>query len=201
MPPRISVRNLSMEQLDSYYNYYKNVDGKILIELKLREIMQIYDSLDPSPFYQKVLDKNAEEYITEAVMDFPSSTDLKLVVYLPESEIQKDAARDLGQAVHNHFKYKADQAHREMRETLTGGRISLLIGIVFLTLTLAANLEIASHPDTVINQTIRSSLLIIGWVAMWQPVNTFLYGWWPIRRKIKIFKKAGAIDVMVMPYR
>jgi hypothetical protein len=189
-----------MEQMDSYYHYYKNVDGTILIEMKLQEIMQIFDSLDPSPFYQKVLDRNAEEYITEAVMDFPSHTSLKLVVYLPQKEMQKEASQALGQAVHNHFTYKANQAQRELREKLHGGRIALIIGLVFLASTLTANLAIASQPDNVINQVIRSSLLIIGWVAMWQPVNTFLYDWWPIRRRMKIFQKIRTMEVSIIPF-
>ncbi|MDD1678929.1 MAG: hypothetical protein LUO93_07105 [Methanomicrobiales archaeon] len=189
-----------MEQLDSYYQYYKNVDGTILIEIKLQEIMQIYDSLDPSPFYQKVLDRNAEEYITEAVMDFPAHILLKLVVYLPEKEMQKEAARELDQAIHNHFKYKTNQTQRELREKFMGGRMALIIGVVFLASTLAANIAIASQPDNVINQVIRSSLLIIGWVAMWQPVNTFLYEWWPIRRKIKVYRKIGSMEVSIVPY-
>jgi hypothetical protein len=189
-----------MEQFDSYYHYYKKVDGAILIEMKLQEIMQIFDSLDPSPFYQKVLDRNAEEYITEAVMDFPSYTQLKLVVYLPEKEMQKEAALELDQAIHNHFTYKVNQAQRELREKFIGGRIALIIGLVFLSSTLIANLAIASQPDNVINQVIRSSLLIIGWVAMWQPVNTFLYEWWPVRRKMKIYQKIRAMDISIIPY-
>ncbi len=189
-----------MEQLDSYYHYYKNVDGAILIEVKLQEIMQIYDSLDPSPFYQKVLDRNAEEYITEAVMDFPSHTALKLVVYLPQKELQKEAAQVLGEAIHNHFAYKLNQAERELREKFRGGRMALVIGLIFLFVTLVANLMIASQPDNVINQVIRSSLLIIGWVAMWQPVNTFLYDWWPVRRKMKIFSKIRDMNVSIIPY-
>jgi hypothetical protein len=199
VPDVRAVWHSFMEQLDSYYQYYKNVDGTILIEMKLQEIMQIYDSLDPSPFYQKVLDRNAEEYITEAVMDFPSYTALKLVVYLPEKEMQKEATQVLEQAIHNHFTYKVNQAQRELREKLTGGRAALVIGLVFLAATLAANLAIASQPDNVINQVIRSSLLIIGWVAMWQPVNTFLYDWWPIRRKIRIFTKIRTMEVAIVP--
>jgi hypothetical protein len=37
-------------------------------------------------------------------------------------------------------------------------------------------------------------------VAMWQPVNTFLYEWWPIRRNIGIYRKIGAMEVTIAPY-
>lgn len=189
-----------MEQLDTYYQSYRKAEGNILIEVKLQHIVEIFDSLDPAPFYNKVLDRNAEEYIVEAVRDFPLNMGMKLVVYLPETEIQKPEAQDLDRAIHNHFIYKTAQAQRELRETFVQGRTALIIGLIFLALTLLANLAIASQPDTVINQVVRSSLLIIGWVAMWKPVNSFLYDWWPIRRRIRLFRKITRMDVSVVPY-
>lgn len=32
---------------------YKKVDGKILIEIKLSSVMQIFNSFDPAPFHEK----------------------------------------------------------------------------------------------------------------------------------------------------
>ena len=37
---------------------------------------------------------------------------------------------------------------------------------------------------------VREGLVIIGWVAMWQPVQVFLYGWWPIREQQRLFARA-----------
>ena len=36
---------------------------------------------------------------------------------------------------------------------------------------------------------VRESLHIGGWVAMWHPMETYLYGWWPVRRQGRIFRK------------
>jgi hypothetical protein len=30
---------------------------------------------------------------------------------------------------------------------------------------------------------LREGLLIIGWVALWRPVEIFLYDWWPVLRR------------------
>jgi hypothetical protein len=32
---------------------------------------------------------------------------------------------------------------------------------------------------------------------MWEPVNIFLYGWWPIRRKRRIYEKISRMKVEV----
>ena len=189
-----------MENPDSPYKYYRKVEGTSLIELQLQDIQQIANPLDPSPYPEKTLDKNIEEYIADAVRDFPLKTDLKLVVYLPGEELQREAAKKLDQTIHNHFRYKTAQTQREMKETFASGRISLAIGITFLALTILANLLIAKDPNTVIYEIIRNSLLIIGWVAMWQPISTFLYAWWPIRKKVKVYQKISTMEISVLPF-
>jgi len=34
----------------------------------------------------------------------------------------------------------------------------------------------------------RESLTIVGWVAMWRPLQIFLYNWWPLLRRIRVYK-------------
>ena len=40
-------------------------------------------------------------------------------------------------------------------------------------------------------------LLIIGWVAMWRPVEIFLYDWWPLRRVARVHGKIAAMPVEI----
>jgi hypothetical protein len=42
-------------------------------------------------------------------------------------------------------------------------------------------------------------MLIIGWVAMWRPLEIFLYEWVPIRRRCHILAKLAAMPVSVQP--
>ena len=39
------------------------------------------------------------------------------------------------------------------------------------------------HPDGLLYTVLRESLVIGGWVAMWRPIEVFLYDRWPIRPK------------------
>ena len=41
----------------------------------------------------------------------------------------------------------------------------------------------------------RESLLIGGWVAMWRPLEVFLYDWWPIRAEARLFDRLAAMPV------
>ena len=47
---------------------------------------------------------------------------------------------------------------------------------------------------------IRESFLIGGWVAMWRPLEIFLYEWWPIRAEAQLFDRLSAMTVRVAPH-
>jgi hypothetical protein len=46
-------------------------------------------------------------------------------------------------------------------------------------------------------QTIDEGLYIVGWVAMWRPLEIFLYDWRPIWRRGRLFAKLSQIPVIV----
>ncbi len=188
-----------MKDRDSYYRYYKRIDHTVLIELLLSGVYQIYNPLDPSPSPERLLDDAVEDYIVEAVRDFSLDKEMELVIYLPKEDLRTESAMILEETIHNHFRYRITQLRKDMGDTFTAGRIGLVIGISFLALTLLASYMIARKPDTVINEIIRNSLLIIGWVAMWQPISIFFYAWQPFRQKLKIYQKICGLKVSVMP--
>ena len=55
--------------------------------------------------------------------------------------------------------------------------------------------------DTRFAEVARESLLIGGWVAMWRPLEVFLYDWWPIRAEAQLFDRLSAMTVRVVPSR
>jgi hypothetical protein len=48
---------------------------------------------------------------------------------------------------------------------------------------------------------IAEGLLIMGWVAMWRPIETFLYDWWPIRRHRALLTQIARMPIEVRPRR
>jgi hypothetical protein len=44
---------------------------------------------------------------------------------------------------------------------------------------------------------LRESLLIGGWVAMWRPLEIFLYDWWPIRSEVRLFDRLSTMPVQI----
>ena len=44
---------------------------------------------------------------------------------------------------------------------------------------------------------LREGLVIGGWVAMWRPLEVFLYDWWPIRAEIRLFDRLSEMPVRI----
>jgi hypothetical protein len=52
------------------------------ISVKLRDMNQLFNSMDPSPFIEKDLDDDAEEFIVSWAQEFSPNAPLKLRIYL-----------------------------------------------------------------------------------------------------------------------
>lgn len=176
---------------------YREQDGKLLIELELHSIMQIFNSFDPAPFHEKELDPEAEEYIYNTVGEFPLKKPLEIVIYAPPSEFDGETEHTLKEAIKNHFSYKKILTDIELRRLLQRGRRNMMIAIVFLFLCLLIIRLLSTLEQSLINTMFSEGLTIIGWVAMWEPVYVFLYGWWPIVQKRNIYRKIIDMDIKV----
>ncbi len=100
-----------------------------LIEVRIRELQQLFNSMDPTPFHHQDLDPDAEEFIVGWALEHPAE----------------------GAIGH------------------------------------ASAFALAS--------ILKESLTIGGWVAMWRPLEIFLYDWWPLTARRRVLRKLSAAPV------
>ena len=80
------------------------------------------------------------------------------------------------------------------------GRASLVIGILFLSACLLLSELLSRKEHGTLLTLVRESLTIGGWVAMWRPLEIYLYDWWPLRDERRILQKLARMSVrLVMP--
>ena len=48
-----------------------------------------------------------------------------------------------------------------------------------------------------IGEFVREGFLIGGWVAMWRPLEVFLYDWWPIRADGRLLQRLSTMPVRI----
>src|SRR5436190_3235180 len=102
------------------------------IEVFVDRIEQLFNSMDPSPFDERELDDDAEEFIVGWAREFPRRDPVSLIVHVNQLPARGDAQHLLETAVHNYFAYRAKLNGFEFRHLLKQGRTSLVIGMVFL---------------------------------------------------------------------
>jgi hypothetical protein len=168
------------------------------IELKLRDLGQLFDSLDPSPFRERSLDRAAEAFIVSWARDLHQHDALEIRIHLPSGRVGSEAEPLIAEALHNHFAYLADAKHREFRALMSRGRRSLVIGVAFLTVCVLLGNAVGKLPAHELGGIVRESLLIGGWVAMWRPIEIFLYDWWAVRREQRDFERVSRAAVHIV---
>jgi hypothetical protein len=165
------------------HSAYRREGDATLIEIELRDPRQLFHTLDPAPFRERDLDAQAESYLLEAARELHLRRDARLVIHLPAAVIGSDEARSIPEAVRHYFEYRATESRHGLRRLLGNGALSFLIGLVFLLGCLSARQLTGSLPDGDFKLILGEGLLIIGWVALWRPLEIFLYDWWPLWRR------------------
>ena len=168
------------------------------VEVRVRELDQLFDSLDPSPFYEKDLDRNAEEYIVASVKELPAGTPTALVVHLDQPAGAADEARLLGDAIRVHFARRSQLLRWELRRLLRRGWISLCIGLAVLAASVIGGEALTqSAGGRHLPRVFAAGLHIGGWVAMWHPIEIFLYQWWPLLGERRIYDRLSQMPVEI----
>jgi hypothetical protein len=166
-----------------------------VLELHLGELRQLFNSMDPAPFRERDLDPKATDYIVDWATEAPAEQSLSMVVHLGSPT--SDGAM-VGDAVREYFRGRAVAKRRELSKLFRVGRISLVIGLAFLGVAIAAGEALAALlSKESYAWLVKESLVIGGWVALWRPLEIFLYDWWPLRAQAKLYDRLGHMQVSV----
>jgi hypothetical protein len=85
------------------------------VEISLGQLGQLFNSFDPSPFHERDLDQDAEEYIVGSAEEIAHQRPLYLVIHLPVDQLPKTGTGDLSDAIHNYFAYREVNERRHLR--------------------------------------------------------------------------------------
>lgn len=166
--------------------------------MRLRELAQMFNSMDPSPFIDRDLDPAAEEYIIGWAREQPTDREFELAIHLA-SPAPAERVAGVQDAVRNYFTARALTKLLEFRQLIARGRQTLLIGLTFLAGCLVLSGLVAKAHWGTAGDVLSESLTICGWVAMWRPLEIYLYGWWPVRREQRLFERLSRMLVKMVP--
>jgi hypothetical protein len=177
---------------------FKSIGGRPVIEVNLKTPHQLFDERDPAPFRERDLDDDAAHYILSSYRELPARTKPKLSLYFRSMGEFESHPGSISNAIRSYFEYESESKRRELRVMFNQGFISLLIGLLFLLVCTYISFVVnARGYDGYWPTFAHEGLLLMGWYAMWKPINTFLYEWWPLRETIEVLDHLSAIEVEI----
>jgi len=170
--------------------------ARAVLDLHVAELRQLFNSMDPAPFRERDLDPKAQAYIVEWAQEVPPGRSLELVVHVDAQSVTPADAAMLEEAIDEYFRQRALATWRGLRKMFRTGRISLLIGVLFVGAAAVIGESVASLFAKARYATLVHESLVIGaWVALWRPMEIFLYDWWPVRAEARLYERLSRIRV------
>src|SRR5689334_22274562 len=107
--------------------------------VRVKRLEQLFNSFDPSPFWDQDLDKDAAEFIEAEFRDKPR--DRAWVLNVAASEAGNYREQDVQEAVKRYYQRTAESIRQQTREHYRTGRLALALGAgVFLACMLGRQL-------------------------------------------------------------
>jgi hypothetical protein len=174
---------------------YRREGDRYCIDLRVQEIRQLFDLRDPAPFRERDLDPGAVEYVVEAVEETPARAPLKIEVHCAEPQPPSVNSDSIRASFKAYFEHALEVQGMKIRAHMRQGRSAVIVGVTVLTACLL--LANAITPSTTWQRVLREGLVIGGWVAIWRPVEHFLYDWWPILAQRRLLRRIAVAGVEV----
>lgn len=170
-----------------------------LIELRVERLGHLFDAFDPLPVPSRDLAPQAEDFIIGWARELPEDASLRILVHMPANEAANAAAAQTPLAFQRHFGYRATRLSGDIAELMRIGRYSLLIGLAVLAACYGVGRALAALLPADVARFAQESVLILGWVANWRPIEIFLYDWWPLARRRALLRRLAAAPVELKP--
>lgn len=179
-------------------NRYKHVDGKRLIEVRVKNTLQLFDARDPAPFRERDLDDDFVEYITTSARESGGAHNSKIVIYIEEVPSKDLSAESIKESIQNYLDYKIDLQQSNLKIFIKRAQYFLLIGLLVLAACIGVAQNLIAPSTTGWKGVLREGIVIFGWVSIWKPIELILFDWFPLYEQIKLFKVLRDTEIEII---
>ena len=172
------------------------IGPRAVLDLRVDEVRQLFNTLDPAPFLERDLDPDAERYIVDWARELRGSPPLALAIHVASRAPGDTDETTVESAIHDHFARSATATRLQLKRLFRIGRLALAVGLLFVALAIAIGELVADLlGGGRYGRLIEESVFIGAWVALWRPIEIFLYDWWPIRAEIGVYDRLSTMSV------
>lgn len=184
---------MNVSMMNTAERYRKN-DGKYCIDIFIENPDQLFDWKDPAPFRYRDLDDDFVRFVLQSAREIGNQP-FKIVINSSAKELVGTHETTLIEAIRQFFSYEKDLVRNEISSLFRYGRMTMFFAVVFLFTCIRASTWLDRQTDSVFYHAVAQGLTILGWVAMWRPVNIFLYDWWPLYNKMTKYAELKDVEI------
>ncbi|WP_175429836.1 hypothetical protein [Azospirillum argentinense] len=125
---------------------------------------------------------------------------VRIGIHLPAEEMTRCPPFDAAAALTGHFAARAIGEAKRNREPIRTWHQAAMIGFVVLSICLFLAWQTSNNfPARPMTRILQESFVILGWVSVWRPIETFLYKLLPPdkRRREHLLHRLSSVDVVV----
>jgi len=174
---------------------YRTEDGRACLDLRVRDVGQLFDNRDPMPFLERDLDDEVALYLTECAADLGRPDPLRVVLWVEQSALSE---AEVAAAFRKHFEYELGRARRKLRVSMRTARNGLLVGLtVMVVLLVTSEVLIMRLTPGDARTVLHDGLVIVSWVALWRPIELVLFDLWPVRERRRLLERLRDAEVVL----
>ena len=166
-----------------------------VVSVRVRRLGQLFNSFDPSPFWDRDLDQHAAEFIEGEFLDRPRDRPWALNVTTLDAE--GFVEHDVQEAVKRYYARSADSTRRRTRERYRIGQWSLALGIAVFAICMLAREIIGDLYSGPAPMALDEGLIVLAWIALWLPTEQFVCDIQPLIRERRLFERLAHLRVRV----
>lgn len=166
------------------------------INVIVKDSKDIFEHFGFRSLEDKVMNAGLETYIISSIKNYPIKRKVNIIISFVQEREEVDIS-SIEKTIHTHFKYKAEETNLNLKQQFRQWKINMTIGILFLILCLILVEVLERFSPTNIVKILKESLLIIGWVALWEPITFILFGWRAVKRNMLYYEKLSHVAIAI----
>ena len=159
-------------------------DGKIIIDISVRSIEELYHNFDrTSPYAKKEFDEDFVDYLTDCVREI-RRTDF-VIQFSLETEPDTPIKERVCGSIQNYYIYLKELEMRALKSMFNRFLILFGLGVVLLILAIITTRRFPPSQG-VATEVFSGGLTIAAWVSLWEAIALLFLEWQPHRQNISL---------------
>jgi hypothetical protein len=138
------------------------------------------------------LDDDVAEGLLERVAVLPRSAPVRLRVALISADVERQR---IPAVIHHHYAVLRERAEYRLERAMRAGRVSLIVGTVVLLAALGLAEALSRMTSGSLSSVAQEGLTIVGWVALWRPLDLLLFERLALRREIALYRRLEQMEI------